>query len=65
MSLLQRLPHTAVVFGFYESQGSGFSQSKVLHAIRSVSCWVQNASTREVMEWSRQEQDVSHKVAWD
>ena len=63
MALLSRFPHKGSLIRF-ESVGTGAMDSKkVLQVVRAdIDIWVQNASTAEITQWGRKDEDISHRV---
>lgn len=63
MSLLQNLPHLLDQYRTSNANDSlGAPVETDVAVATDVSCWVQNASAREVMEFQKADQRVTHKV---
>lgn len=63
MSLLDNLPHTATINRPRYKQDAYMADTEVLVPLRTgVSCWVQNASSAEILEYQRRDQRITHRV---
>jgi hypothetical protein len=64
MSLLDDLPHRVRHERRVTVREVGkMSHVTTMHVVAaSLSSWVQNASSREILEWQKRDQDVTHRV---
>lgn len=66
MSLLKRFPHRVSILRQSHVREAGEIASRPVEEVvaTDVHAWVQNASMREVVEWQKREQNVTHRVAF-
>lgn len=63
MSLLDHLPHTCdVKRPRYEGDGLGGDTETYETRVEDLECWVQPASQREIAEFAKRDEAISHKV---
>ena len=62
-NLIGNLPHTVThTRPQYEQDELGGMLPKQTAVTAGIACWVQNASQREVLEFQKNDQEISHKV---
>lgn len=66
MSLIDDLPHTGTHTRPNYDQDELGGQIKAQETVTAgIACWVQNASQREIFEFAKNDQEISHKVFFD
>lgn len=66
MSLIDELPHTGThTRPQYTQDELGGTLQNQTTVSTGIECWVQNASQREVAEYQKKDQEISHKVFFD